>query len=516
MFHLVNQFSSPSTTSKSGQSGLSAWLPRCYLPLLLLSVAAFAWRPLKGIDDFWAHAAIGRWIWEHHQVPTQTLFLWSAKPQPWIAHSWLSQLAFYGLMRAGGENGGPFLALLLTLGISALTWFLLWRLWARNGRITVLTALLFAFGIWVASARFHPRPELFSALFLALLLVFLADWPRHDTRQKWKSIGLIAMFALWANFHGGVALGLLLLWTSAVLEALQGRFSPRACRLLLLALACTLAINFNPYGVAYWSALQPVASPMFKRIDEWKPLWAAPALPPEALIGVGALLLVPFFAWLKNPQRRWMQLGWLLVMALMIGLARRHLWSLSQVGVAVMAANAGALEAGVLLRTSGVKNVSALWRLSARAATLGVLLAWIVAGLPEELGPRAVDKRLPVRLARRLQVLQSQHSGPLFNEYLMSSYLQWHFGGHPPLGIDLLNAYPDQLLADYFDAIAAKARGLRWIEDHNVTIIALPPSNYAVGTRPLRRVLSQNSSWIRVYDEIDGTIWMRRKIISAK
>src|SRR5947207_1388437 len=86
--------------------------PRCLMPspartrrepwLMILSglVCLFcilqAWCPLPGSDDFWAHAAVGRWIWQNGQVPDHSLFLWTAS-EPWVAHSWLGELALYHL-----------------------------------------------------------------------------------------------------------------------------------------------------------------------------------------------------------------------------------------------------------------------------------------------------------------------------------------------------------------------------------------------------------------------------------
>src|SRR5688572_28751949 len=76
------------------------WLLWLYGPLLLLLAAARAFHPLSGEIDTWAHAAIGRWIWQNGQVPQQTLIIWVADPIPWVAHSWLSQLLFYGAIQA--------------------------------------------------------------------------------------------------------------------------------------------------------------------------------------------------------------------------------------------------------------------------------------------------------------------------------------------------------------------------------------------------------------------------------
>ena len=37
-------------------------LPPLYLPLLIVLTFAQTWRTLGGGDDFWAHAAVGRWM----------------------------------------------------------------------------------------------------------------------------------------------------------------------------------------------------------------------------------------------------------------------------------------------------------------------------------------------------------------------------------------------------------------------------------------------------------------------
>ena len=80
---------------------IHSFAARLYLPLLTALIAAWTWRPLSGGEDFWAHIAVGRWVWQHQDAPRETLWLWSAPPQPWIAHSWLSELFLYGLMSLG-------------------------------------------------------------------------------------------------------------------------------------------------------------------------------------------------------------------------------------------------------------------------------------------------------------------------------------------------------------------------------------------------------------------------------
>src|SRR5690606_12034922 len=89
---------------------------------------------------------------------------------------------------------------------------------------------------------------------------------------------IYALFVLWANFHGAVAIGLVMLGAMAVMELAQQRLAHRAWKWPLLLGVGVLAICTNPYGLEYWQALRPVGGEMFERIDEWKPFWKTPRL----------------------------------------------------------------------------------------------------------------------------------------------------------------------------------------------------------------------------------------------
>jgi lysylphosphatidylglycerol synthetase-like protein (DUF2156 family) len=241
-------------------------------------------------------------------------------------------------MRAGGVH----LVLLATIIFVALPFVWFWKLWARRGRISALTPVYFALAIWCAAARFQPRPELFTYFFLGLLLLFLIEWPRSATRLN--TFAVIALFALWGNFHGAVALGILILLLTAGCELLQQKFARPAWGLVGLAIVCVLAVNLNPYGVSYWKALKPVGGAMFQMIDEWKPPLTAPALPVMAVVLVLLIAIVPLLGWIRNPERRWSQLLWLVLGVILFMTARRNLWPCVLISLAVGAANAQGLR----------------------------------------------------------------------------------------------------------------------------------------------------------------------------
>lgn len=512
-------------------------LPRLYLPLLVLLCASAAWQRLGAGDDFWAHAAIGRWIWQYGEVPRHTLFIWSVPPTPWIAHSWLTQLSFYGLMALGGEHYGPYLTLCLTVCLSALPFCLLWRLWTRDAPATCLMPLIFSLAVWCATPRFRPRPELFTALFLSILLVFLVRWhearePRDDPRNRILGLergtwGIVAMFVVWTNYHGAVALGLMILEVNVVCDLVQDRCDARARQLAWLGVLCIGAIFLNPWGAAYWSALRPVNSPMFKHIDEWKPYWQFPKLNIHLVWGEAALVVIALGAWLASRGRRWSHLLWLVLMSAAFIGSRRQLWMLALVALTVMAANAPVLNTQMLwqvwrwLRHSRrwpeIQAEAApkplLWQRLARLAVTIYLVGLILYTTPRDILPlRAVLRGLPTRLASFVQ--RRQLPGHLFNDYEMSSYLQWRFAGHPPLYIDLLNAYPEHLLVpDYFDILAANEHGQKLLK--KCGYVVLRRYGRDEGLAVLGRFLDGQTHgahphWARIYKQKDGTVWVRR------
>ena len=162
-------------------------------------------RPIGPGYDFWAHAAIGGWIWNHKTVPQSSLFLWGSEPIPWVAHSWLSQLFFYGLVQVGGGwtprgnvsvGTGPLVVVLTTTLVACAVWTLLWRLWARRSwsferfrrgervPISFVVPVVFAMAIWVGAPRYQPRQEMLTALILALLLSYLIERHAPDNQAE--------------------------------------------------------------------------------------------------------------------------------------------------------------------------------------------------------------------------------------------------------------------------------------------------------------------------------------------
>lgn len=501
--------------ARPGWSRVPAVAYHVLLAVLVLTYGILlVWRPVLGRYDFWAHAAIGRWVCENGRAPDRSLFLWSAD-EPWVYHSWLSQVTFYGLTRVGGPESLPTVVLAFTALVALVPFALAWGMWAVRARPTCLMAIPFALALEVAAPRLQTRPELFTAAFLTALLAWLAT-RRTEPAARLPRVQIavaLVLFVLWANFHGAVVLGVLVLALTAACDFIQNRRDGCWKAPAALAVLAPVAVCANPYGPEYWTALIPVGSDRFAEILEWQSPLRIPTLPLETLVVACLLPALALFAWALNRERRLAQLAWLALFTVMFVLARRNIWPLTLASLVVLAANARSLDAAPLcarlLRRKSVTILPVLrWALRAFVLAWLFLQIWPVYALQRP-WRHFVPTRLEEGIVRFIR--DEQLRGRVFNDYENSSYLQWSFAGEPALAIDLLNAYPDRVVHDYRDLVTASERGRGLLDEQNIGIVILT-TNRGAGANATRLAdyLDSRSEWVRVYAKRDGVIWVRR------
>ena len=141
-------------------------------------------------NDTWWHLRSGQDIWRG-VLPTVERWSSTAHGRAWPDHEWLSEAIFYPLHRIGGM---PTLALLVAC-VATATFALVWRLMVgpvlRRGALVFLTLPV---TLIVASLR----PQVFSLLLLVVTVTLLARG-----RFAWLPV----VFLLWANLHGAVVVG---------------------------------------------------------------------------------------------------------------------------------------------------------------------------------------------------------------------------------------------------------------------------------------------------------------------
>ncbi len=194
---------------------------------LFLTVALLALlSPAQG-DTFW-HLRAGGDIWRTGQVPRVDLYSHTAYRTPWPDHEWLSQLLMFAAYRLGGMPGLEIGAALLVLAAAATVYRLM--VGPRTTRFVLLTV-----GLAIAASAWSLRPQILT-LFLLPVLVWLLARERH--------LVIPPFFLLWANAHGGVALGGVVLAVctgAAVLRWVRTRAPADRRRALVLSVVLPLA-----------------------------------------------------------------------------------------------------------------------------------------------------------------------------------------------------------------------------------------------------------------------------------
>jgi hypothetical protein len=245
-------------------------------------------------DTYW-HLRAGRDIWQTHAVPLVEHYSYTAAGRDWPNHEWLWQAASYAVHRAGG------FPLLVAAGAALVTlaYALAYRLMAGP---PMTRFVLMVLGVPLGASVWALRPQIASLALLATLLTFVV---------RGQLCWIPPLFMLWANVHGAVAMGGLVLAALAGVAMVRARRGDaedrrRARTLALLVPVCALATAATPLGIRLWSFIgESMARSRRIGIDEWRP--AYPTKPMEIFFWVLALA---FVALLVRRRRALREAAW--------------------------------------------------------------------------------------------------------------------------------------------------------------------------------------------------------------
>ncbi len=180
------------------------------LPLAaLFAVMTFVARIEVKDLDLWLHIAMGRFISQHHYIPSVDVLSCTIAGKPWVNHEWLFQVLVYNLFHRWGAEG----LLQMQVCVVVATMFILMLLGYNRDRqfpISLFLVLVFL----VFQQRFTIRPDLFSLLFFSLYIYILA----LHIDKRWSAVALVLIQILWSNFHGFFFLGPLLILMGLISE----------------------------------------------------------------------------------------------------------------------------------------------------------------------------------------------------------------------------------------------------------------------------------------------------------
>lgn len=418
---------------------------------LLVALAAFVTVLANGSgllidpDTYW-HIIVGRWILAHHAVPHADIFSYSVPGAPWVPHEWLAETVFAPLYDRWGWNG-PVVATALSFAaaLAILTRALL--RWLEP--VHALAGAATAWGL--ALAHLLARPHILA---LPIMVLWFAALVEARERNRAPPLWLAALMILWANLHGGYALGLAF---AALFAAEAVLMAPnQAARVVavkqwgafgVLSLAAALV---TPNGFAgLWlpfhvlrmkfalSVLMEWQSPNFQTIQPLE-IWLMAAL--ALALGFGV----------KLPPTRIAMLLLLLHMSLA---HQRHIEVLGLVAPLLLAPSVGAFIRARTHRrhTAALDDAFAdlAGSASLRGSALVGLIVFMIAGVflqyPLVRKPDAYTPAAALKFAAAHGL-----TGPVFNEYGFGGYLI--FNGVKPFIDGRADMYGDPFIKRYIEA----------------------------------------------------------------
>ncbi len=494
------------------------------LGFLALTYALFA--GLRTVSDFdlgW-QMATGRWVVQHHSIPSVDVLSYTAWEQPWI-YPVGAGLVFYVAYLLGGY------ALISWVGAAACVGAV--ALLLRRG--SVVSAAIAIVAVPIIAMRTTPRADMFTVVLFAAFLSILWEHHRTGSARLWL---LPLLMIAWVNLHLGFIAGLALMVAYAAAELLDALLTKteRTATLQRLRravpwLACTaLATLVNPWGWGIYRAIvlqQSVNSQHEYLIAEWSRLpltWSAI---------VNSLSL--------------RQTGGALYMLLAIALIAAGLALLrAQLGAAILLLGAsyvaaryvrmGALFACVVVVVGGPILAEAVQRVSSRlqparvrssiAAAAVVLLAILVAVRCFDLASNrfylrgSSESTFGVGLSwwfpqRAADFIESHNlPGEIFNSYNEGGFVSWRLGPQrrdtidgraPVFGVPAIQRN-SKLLESSPDSPLWRNEASRW----NINTILLPLGRYD-GIELVRLLEFCNStSWQPVYLDEVSAVFVRR------
>ncbi|MEI7633807.1 MAG: hypothetical protein WCK47_05955 [bacterium] len=273
----------------------SATLTLAVYPLLLLTAIAFCSFRAINDPDTWFHMAFGRYVAQHGVLPPSDIFSHTAQGREWISSGWLSSVLLNWLYDRFGPGGAEFMVFAV---VGSATLVVYYTAVLRYESLGAMALPLLASTL-AAQMRFNPRPDVWSQLFAALVVLLLGfgvirrGANATPARLPWL---LPFVFMAWANFHAGFMAGLAAVAIYMIWIFLQTRKArqPVPWMILLPCALCFVAWMANPYG---WRLLELAGKiksiPGFdKLVFEWMPMIYLPGYNLEwpAYAG-GALLL---------------------------------------------------------------------------------------------------------------------------------------------------------------------------------------------------------------------------------
>ncbi len=467
--------------------------------ITFIMLIAIAIRPPVDTDVWW-HLRGGEYILSHGEVPRADPFSHTRLGQPWIDHSWLSQVLLYLIYSALGDTG----LALYTAVLAVAAMFPVYALCRGDRYVRLFTLVLTASA---AAIFWSPRPQMLSFLLGAVVLYLLH---RYRERGRVNLFQIPILMALWANLHGGFTIGFILMvgvvagevaehiWGTGV-ERMPGR---EVARLGLVLLISAMAVMLNPYGPTIYTYPLKVAGMevLRERIEEW----ASPDFHRANVLPFAAMLLGQMVVLgLSRRRAAWTDLILTSGTALMALSAARNISLYAIVAAPVLSEHVSGLldELGWRLPERLPSRSQALLNaVLILAVAMGVAAYSYSALRPESVAEMEGDV-LPVAATEFLR--DYPDDGPMFNLYRWGGYLMFNLPDRLVYVDGRTVLYGDDFLREYLAVISGAEGWDEVLDERGITLVIVDVE------RPLVSLLESSPEWEIAYEDDLAVISVR-------
>ena len=469
--------------------------------MLFVLIFVMATRAPTDTDTWW-HLRSGEHILQQRAVYTTDPFSHTMAGQPWNYVGWLSQVILHLTYQTAGDAGLALLtALLATTGMG-----LVYRTCVGNVYVRAFALVL---GAATAAVFWSARPHMASFVLSALVLYLLHVGRRGGRGRLWF---IPLVMVLWANLHGGFAIGFILLLGTIAGESLgsllngsvSDAVSWRGVRqLVLISALSVVAVCINPYGPQVLG--YPFQTVGIGVLQDFIQEWATPNFHERQFLPFAALLLSLYgAAGFSHLRLRWTDLVLTTGTALMALTAARNIALFAVVAVPVLTRHVDAIlnERGWHIRTQAAARGAAGWvnLLLIVVILLGALL-YVASVLSPQAVAAAQAERLPVRAAAWLN--EAHPEGLMFNSYNWGGYLMFAAPDYPVFADGRTDLYDDVFLRAFLSTWHGLPGWEATLDTHHIGFVVIESDGL------MANVMRSDDGWRPVYDDGQAVIFVR-------
>ncbi len=449
--------------------------------------------------DTWWHIRSGEYILTNGTIYADP-FSHTFAGEPWVNHSWGSQIVMTLVWRAGGNAGlALYTAVLATAGMA-----MVYRVCSGN---VYVRAFVLVLGAATAAVFWSARPQMISFFLSTVILYLLYSYKREKIDRLWL---IPVVILLWGNLHAGFSIAFIFLGGFVAGEVMGNLFGGadrvdwRGLRkVILVSVASVGALVINPYGLEMLKV--PFATVSIGALQDFIQEWNSPNFH-ERQTWPFVFMIVAMFGAAGASRKKLDWTDFILAAGTMFMglLAGRNIAVYAVVAPIVITRHlADALtERGWVIRPIQKVNPR-MARINAILLTIilfGVMLQAVAILLPESVD-EAQREYLPVAAAEYLN--ENNPPGPMFNSYNWGGYLMLAAPQYPVFVDGRTDLYGNDFLREYLSAAVGGDNWRDLLAEYGINLVVVETNS------GLALNLRAEPGWRVAYSDDMATILVR-------